>query len=648
VASLHRTLPVLLCPLVLAGAATGAWGEDAQRPRRVLIVHSFGLSAPPFTTHSTAFESTIKREMGEAVDLDQVSLDMARYAQPDMEEAFAEFLTKRLSKWQPDLVAPIGSPAGRFVEKFRHRLFPQTPVVYTGMDRRTLSADAFADNATFVGESFDLKGLVDDILQLDPETNQIVVILGATPLERYWAGVFREAFEPFAGRVKFTWVNDLSFEQMLDLVSELPPHSFVLLALLLRDASGVTYNADDALARLNAVSRAPINGLYRHQVGLGIVGGRLYQGELEGVESAQVSARILRGEAASSFPPRVIGTTSPTYDWRELRRWQISDSRLPPGSVVLFRQPTAWVLYRWHVAGAIAVIATQAGLIFGLFVQLRRRRAAEVARRSAEAEAHLRRDELTHVSRVAVLGELTGALTHEVAQPLTAVLSNSSAGLALLDAPEPDLQEVRAALADISEDTERAAAIVWRLRAMLKRDAPGFTDVDLNDVIRSVERIVRSDAVRHGVTVHLDLPPEPSIVTGDGVQLQQVVLNLMLNAFSAMSAPGGARRLTVRTKLADGSNVRVEVHDTGTGIIPDQLESIFDPFVTSKRDGLGMGLSICRSIVERHGGRIWAANNPDRGATISITLPVASEVSGRQARPMPDYPDGFTLAPQRL
>ena len=377
VTSLDRTLPVLLCALFLAGATTGAWGAEGERPRRVLMVHSFGSSAPPFTTHSTAFESTLKRELGTAVDLDEVSLDMARYAQPDMEEAFAEFLGKRMSEWQPDLVVPIGSPAGKFVAKFRDKLFPQTPVIYSGMDRRTLPADAFANNATFVGENFDLKGLVEDMLQLDPETNHVVVILGATSLERYWTAAFQEAFEPFTGRVKFTWVNDLSFDQMLDLVSKLPPHSFVLLGLFMRDASGVTYNEDDALVRLHAVSQAPINGLYQHQMGLGIVGGRLYQGELEGVESARVAARILRGEPASSFPPLFIGTRPPTYDWRELTRWGISESRLPPGSVVLFRQPTAWERYRWQWSGRSRVIATQAVLIFALLIQRRRRNLAE-------------------------------------------------------------------------------------------------------------------------------------------------------------------------------------------------------------------------------------------------------------------------------
>ena len=620
-------LPLLLCALFLAGATPGAWGAERERPRRVLMVHSFGSSAPPFTTHSTAFESTIKRELGTAVDLDEVSLDMARYAQSDMEEAFAEFLGKRILKWQPDLVVPIGSPAGKFVAKFRDKLFPQTPVIYAGMDRRTLPADAFAKNATFVGENFDLKGLVEDMLQLDPETNHVVVILGATSLERYWTAAFQEAFEPFRGRVKFTWVNDLSFDQILDLVSTLPPHSFVLLGLFMRDASGVTYNEDDALVRLHAVSQAPINGLYQHQMGLGIVGGRLYQGELEGVESARVAARILRGERASTFPPLFIGTRPPTYDWRELTRWRISESRLPPGSVVLFRQPTAWERYRWHVAGAVAVIATQAVLILVMLVQRRRRRVAEIAQRRAQAEAQQKHTQLEHLARVATLGTLTATLTHEIRQPLLAIGINSAVGTRLLDAPQPDLQEVRDTLSHIGEITQRAGEMIQAMLDLLKRETPGFANVDLNHLFRSVGRIVHTDAVRRGITMQFDLSPGVLAVKGDSVQLQQVLLNLILNAFAAMSAPelNGARRLVMRTKLIDGASLQIEVQDSGTGVAPDELESIFDPFTTSKRTGLGMGLSICRSIIERHGGSIWAANNPDCGATFSITLPVSRE-----------------------
>ena len=616
-------------------ATTARLGNRATNPWRVLIVDSFGGSAPPFASYPTAFESAIQRELGTDVDLDQVSLDNPRYAGPGMEEAFADLLAKRVGTWQPDLVIPTGAPAGRFVAKYRDRLFPHTPVIYSWVSKQTLPADAITNNATFVGQSFDLKDVVEDMLQLDPETNNVVVILGATPLERYWSAQFQKAFEPFAARVKFTWVNDLSFVQIQDLVSKLPPHSFVLHLLLLRDASGMTFNQEAVLERLNAVSRAPVNGLFQYQVGRGIVGGRLYQDELTGVETARVAARILRGEPASSFPPLVVPMGKPTYDWRELTRWHIPESRLSPGSVVLFRQPTTWERYRWHVFTALAVIAAQAVCIFALITQLRRRRVAEVARQHAEAETQQKRAQLEHVARVATLGELTATLTHELKQPLNAISLSASVGIDMLDAPNPDLNEIRAMLSGISDTTRQADEMIQGMRKLLRFDTPGFTRVDLNQVIRTVERIAHSDAQMHGVAVQLDLSPGISSVKGDIVQLQQVMLNLMVNAFGAMKeSERDARRLIVRTNSTDGSKVLIEVRDSGTGIAPDKLESIFDPFITSKPEGLGMGLSICRTIIERHGGKIWAANNPDGGATFSITLPINPGQS-------PSEPDQF-------
>src|SRR4029077_15849323 len=230
------------------------------------------------------------------------------------------------------------------------------------------------------------------------------------------------------------------------------------------------------------------------------------------------------------------------------------------------------------------------------------RKQAEASAAQEREELQKKRAELEHVARVATLGELTAAGVHEIAQPLGAILANSSAGIDILDAPEPDLREARAALSDICADTERAAAVIRRLRDMLKRDTPGFTSLDLNQLIRDVDRIVHGDAVAHKVTVELDLWPNVLLVKADNIQLQQVMLNLMLNAFSAMDEAqlNGERRLIVRTKSIDASNVLVELQDNGTGIAPEKLESIFDAFVTSKRDGLGIGLAISRTIVERH------------------------------------------------
>ncbi len=354
----------------------------------MLLVHSFGSVTPPFTTHSTAFEAELVQKMGHRVDLDEVSLDMARYADPHLQEALVEYLQKRQSQWQPDLVVPIGAPAGVFVARYRERLFPNAPVLYCGMDRRPLPPDALEKNAAFVGENFDFRGYVEDILQIAPETRNIAMVIGASPIEQYWAQTLRETFKPFAGRVNFIWLDKLSFDQMLDRTSKLPPHSWIFLVLLLRDANGASYNGDEALQRMHAVANAPINSIFLHQFGLGIVGGHLYQAEKEGVEAARLAVRILDGEPASSFAPKFIGPIAPQYDWRELQRWRINEQLLPPGSRILFRRPTAWEEYHdWAVAGA-SIFVLQALLIAGLLANLIRRRRAERSLTESEQRFH--------------------------------------------------------------------------------------------------------------------------------------------------------------------------------------------------------------------------------------------------------------------
>jgi signal transduction histidine kinase len=609
--SIYALLAVV-CLIVTVGVHAAEEGPA----KRVLMVHSFGSSAPPFTTHSTAFETTLTQEMGKRVDLDQVSLDMARYAQPDMEEAFVEFLLKRLAKWQPDLVVPIGSPAGRFVVKFRDRLFPGTPVIYTGMDRRTVPPDAITKNATFVGDDFKLAGLVEDILQLAPDTTNIEVILGATPLERYWTIEFRRAFEPFTNRVSFNFLNDLSFDQMLRRLSKLPPRSFILLGLFLRDASGVTHNEDEALQRLHAVANAPINGLYQNQLGLGIVGGRLYQGELQGVESARIAIRVLRGEPMSSFPPMFVGTQRPRYDWRELQRWNISESRLSPDSVIEFRQPTVWERYRWYIVGALFIFALQAAMITGLLLQRTRRR-------RAEADLQRNREELAHVTRVSTVGELTTSVAHELNQPLGAILSNAEAAEMFLMADPPAVDEVRDILADIRKDDQRASEVIRRMRNLLQKHDLTPKSIEINEAVEEVLKLISTGVSARKVAIKFERTAGLPRVWCDPVHFQQVVLNLVLNGMEAMAGLlEEKRQVVVRTGPGDNGTVKIAVVDSGPGIPTDRLPKLFEPFFTTKKEGMGMGLSIARTIVEAHHGQIWAENNLEVGATFYFTVPV--------------------------
>ncbi|MGO9586414.1 MAG: ATP-binding protein [Limisphaerales bacterium] len=244
-------------------------------------------------------------------------------------------------------------------------------------------------------------------------------------------------------------------------------------------------------------------------------------------------------------------------------------------------------------------------------------------RKQSELELGQQRNELAHLSRVSTMGVLTSSLAHELNQPLSAILSNAQAGTRFMAAATPDLAEVRGALEDIAQDAKRAGEVIRQMRSLVRKDEPHLESLDLNRLIFDVVRLLHSDMLVRKVQIALELAPELRPANGDNAQLQQVMLNLVLNAFDSMKdVPEGKRTGIVRTRQLDAVLIRVEVSDVGTGISPDRFVNLFEPFRSSKREGLGLGLSISRSIVEAHKGRLWAENNPDRGATFYFTLPV--------------------------
>ncbi|WP_437664446.1 hybrid sensor histidine kinase/response regulator [Sorangium sp. So ce1182] len=246
--------------------------------------------------------------------------------------------------------------------------------------------------------------------------------------------------------------------------------------------------------------------------------------------------------------------------------------------------------------------------------------------RTAELKVQKAQDELAHLNRVSAMSELAASLAHELSQPLAAILSNAQAAERLLAHAPPDIAEARAALADIMADDRRAGQVIQRMRAMLRKGELSVAALDLDALIREVVRLMASAALLAGTTVRIELAPGLPRVRGDGIQLQQVLLNLLVNALDAVARrPPEARLVVVRTRRADGVQVELSVVDSGEGIPPADLERVFEPFFTSKPQGLGVGLAISRSIVEAHGGRLWAEHCPGEGATFRCALPVWSE-----------------------
>ena len=625
----HIILPVRLGSLLLTIAllVSATLAADPSPRKGVLLLYDENGDFSGLANLDRSLKASLGKAIPEGLDVYTEFMDISRFRDPDYETRLRDFYRQKYAGKRIDLMVGVMAPSFDFLLKHGQDISPGTPIVFCGVDERELAGRTLPSNVTGVLVKREFKPTLETALRLHPNARQVVFIAGTSPFNQYWTDQARRELSEFEGRVKITYLTDLPMESLQAEVARLPPDSIILFLHLFRDGAGKTFSPNEAFSLIAQKANVPVYVFFDQYVGSGAVGGFVYSVDEHGTKAAEIATRILRGERPSDIPTAEISANVNMFDARQLRRWDISQTQLPPNAVVRFGEPSFWGRYRWRVIAALTVIIAQAMLIIAMLFHRRQRNLAELAQKKAQVELQQKRAELAHVSRVAVLGELSGTLAHEINQPLTAILGNSSAGIRFLDAPEPDVREVRAALCDIREDTERAAEVIRRLRHMLKRDTPDFTKVDLNQVIRTVERIVHSDEILHGVTVHLDLSPGVFPVTGDSVQLQQVILNLMLNAFGAMSDRelNGARRLVVRTKSIDGSSVLVEVQDSGTGIGPEKIESIFDPFVTTKPDGLGMGLSLCRSIVERHGGKIWAANNLDRGATFSITLPVTRE-----------------------
>jgi PAS domain S-box-containing protein len=275
--------------------------------------------------------------------------------------------------------------------------------------------------------------------------------------------------------------------------------------------------------------------------------------------------------------------------------------------------------YRWFLARGVPLRDKRGKILrwYGILADIEDRKRAEEAReklRQLEAD-------LAHINRVSMMGELAASIAHEVNQPLSGIVSNGSACLRWLTGDRPEVEEVREAVRDIVRDGKRAGEIITRIRSLTKKTASPREKLDLNDSVREVLALVGDEAKRQRVVISTQFADDLAPVSGDRVQLQQVMLNLIMNAIEAMTGvEDRPRELIITTQNIDADQVQVSVEDSGPGLDPNEADKIFEPFFTTKPSGMGMGLSICRSIVQNHGGRLWATNNGGPGTTFHFSL----------------------------
>jgi PAS domain S-box-containing protein len=867
---MRRSALALVAFLLLAGSACAVEVQESPA-KRVLLISTGSRLAPGFILVDQQILQVLRSITSTRIETFAENLDIVRFPAERTHRIFEEYLAAKYSEFPPDLIILVFVGNLGISGTVLEELFPNTPLIVAGYTEEGLRREQFGPLVSGIAQRVDPESTLELMLRLQPDLRRVVVIGGTAEVDQQIVRRVRQIAERYGERVAIEFWDNLSMADLRRAVTLLPPQTAILYTRMFKDAAGQALISSEVGQWLGRTANVPVYVLVDPNLGTGAVGGAIASAEAFGRRAGELARLILTGTAPSSLPFEARSLSVPIVDWRALKRWGISEDRLPPDTEVRFRPLSVWTQYRWYIVGALAILLMQSATIAALALQRQRRRRAQTAlqdsqqlielatdagelglwsrdlarnelwanasmrslfgldartplsfddifarihpddrvravaeverahaagqsfeieyrtllpngrarwllvkgrsvvarganprrmgvvlditrrkqaeeslneqraflrqvidinpnfifakdrggrftlankavadaygvtvdeligktdadfnphrdeveafrridaevmetlqerfiaeeritdaagnvrwlqtvkrpivgrdgrahqvlgastditqRRKTELELQQERAELAHVARVFLMGELAASLAHELNQPLTAILSNATAGLRFMSREPLDFDEVREILKDIIEADKRAAEVIRHMRALIRKDETHeFAPLDLSALIVDVVALVHSDALMQSVRLCLELEDGLPPVRGDRIQLQQVMLNILLNAFDASrDCPPEDRTITVRAESVNGRTNRVSVSDCGKGLRDEELAKAFEPFYTTKREGLGMGLSISRSIIESHGGTLSARNNPDRGATFYFTLPV--------------------------
>jgi signal transduction histidine kinase len=607
---------VRLLLIVLALMTGGAIAATAKPlPRSVLVITQSSPSSGGAIAMFAAFGSDPNVNSTSRIAVYTEHLDLNRFPSPQHQQLARSYFRDKYRETPIGVVIVDGTVALDLVLSWRGEMWSEVPVVFYGVDEASAAQLNLPPNVTGFVAHQTFRGMVDAARMLVPGLKRVALV-GDPPERDAYRRNYRQEIATLAPEIELIDLTGLAVTEVKKRVAVLPDDAAVLYTAIFVDGAGVVHTPQSALLAISVVTSRPIVTDVESQLGYGAVGGFVYSLASAAREGVRLAVRILDGENASQIPVAKIDLNKPIFDARELKRWNIREDSLPAGSEIRFRELTAWDQYRWQIMLVAAVLLIQTALIIGLFYEHRRRQTAESVSRSAMGR-------LAHMNRVATAGELSASIAHEVNQPLAAIVAYAGASLRFLTRPTPDVDEARAALENVITAGHRAGEVVGSVRAMFKHDSEIKTPLDLNDIIQDVLGLDRGELQAQGIIVQTGLSRPLPLVLGNGGQLQQVILNLVRNAADAMgSVSDRARLLRVTSAIHDPDGVLVSIEDSGAGIDPKDIERIFESFYTTKSQGMGMGLSICRSIIEAHHGRLWASSGVGYGAVLNVLLPV--------------------------
>ncbi len=600
----------LLVPRLLAVLASLCFApfelEAApNQTRRILVLYPVSDSQPGIFLHDQGLRSTLKAS-NEHIELYNEYLDSVRFPDGEHQRRLAEFLRDKYAGTKIDLVISPLAPSLDFVLKYRDVFAPRVPIVFSVIEQRELKDRDLGPGIAGVPMKIDLEPTLEQALRLHPRSRRVTVVAGKSRFDAYWAAEARKAFHRLENQVELVYLVGLPMKDLLREVAHLPEGSIVYYLQVFEDGVGETFIPAEVVDTLSKAANAPVYGHYRTYLGRGIVGGRLVDFEAEGAKAAKLALRILGGEK----PERIIslGTVDDpfTFDWRQLQKWGISEQSLPAGSVVLYKNPGFWELYKWHIVGVISLCVVEALLILGLLMERASRRRAERGLRQSERELRAVTGRLIHAQE-----EERRRIARELHDDLNQGLALLSIELDLLAQKPPESDALLGdRLHELSGRVKKLSSVVHELSHLLHP-----SKLEQLGLVASIRSLCKELARDHEMEIQfIDRQLPPSVPADATLCLYRIAQEALQNVLKH----SGARTARVELLGSEGAVV-LRIRDEGTG---------FDP--SSIAEQAGLGLVSMRERLHMLGGTIVINSRPGEGTRIEVRLPLNRPSGGQE------------------
>jgi signal transduction histidine kinase len=485
-----RTALLAVCTGLIVFIASALPASSATR--RVVLLFDERPELPGLALFQADLVRTLTSSSADRMEIYNEAMDLSRFGSNNYQLLLRDFLQAKYADKKIDVAIAILSPSLDFLLNYGSVIFPGTPIIFGGIDKTELGNRLLPPHVRGILVKREFAPTVEIALSLHPKTERAVVVAGTSNFDTRLLEQAKIDFGFYEERLDFHYLTTLSLQDLLTELSHLPPRTLVFYTTVFRDGAGETFVPHEVVERVSAAANAPTYGFLDQYVGRGIVGGNVYSLSAHGVETAKLALRVLAGTQALGPQVYEASTNKLLFDWRQLQRWGISESKLPAGSEIWFHEPSAWEQNRIAILGVAAAILTQAMLIGWLLHERQYRRRAERTARESLSE-------LTQMNRMATAGELSAAIAHEIKQPLTGIVTMANAALRWLSRESPDIGRARDAMNQVVAAGHHASNVITNVRNLFGKDTQEKAPTDVNELIRTVLGLVYMDLRKHSI-----------------------------------------------------------------------------------------------------------------------------------------------------